>query len=56
MRADRTTRSTRGHNKIPSGGLEGGAKPNTPSNAYVAENGTTYYVAENGTTYYVQES
>lgn len=28
----------------------------TPSNAYVAEDGTTFYVAEDGTTYYVQEA
>jgi hypothetical protein len=27
----------------------------TPSNAYVAEDGSTFYVAEDGTTYYVQE-
>lgn len=28
----------------------------TPTNAYVAEDGTTFYVAEDGTTFYVQES
>lgn len=30
--------------------------PPEPSNAYVAEDGTTYYVAEDGLTFYVQES
>ena len=29
---------------------------NAPSNAYVAEDGTTDYVAEDGTTFYVQET
>lgn len=37
-----------------------GASPNSgtspPSNAYVAEDGSTNYVAEDGTTYYIQES
>lgn len=30
--------------------------PPIPSNAYVAEDGTTPYVAEDGTTVYVQET
>lgn len=29
---------------------------NTPTNAYVAEDGVTFYVAEDGITFYVQES
>ncbi len=28
----------------------------TPTNGYVAEDGTTFYVAEDGTTFYVQET
>lgn len=28
----------------------------TPSNGYIAEDGTTFYVAEDGATFYVQES
>ena len=43
-----------------SGGLGGDGLTNnpgtTPSNAYVAEDGSTNYVAEDGTTFYVQES
>jgi hypothetical protein len=30
--------------------------PLTPSNGYVAEDGTTFYVAEDGSTFYVQEN
>ena len=33
-----------------------GGGASTPSNAYVAEDGTTFYVAEDGTTFYVQEA
>lgn len=32
-----------------------GSGPPTPTNGYVAEDGTTFYVAEDGTTFYVQE-
>ena len=32
------------------------AELDTPPNAYVAEDNTTFYVAEDGVTYYVQES
>lgn len=60
MRTNRTIRfvrdmTTHGSSLGEVGGGGGGGST-TPSNGYVAENGTTFYVAEDGATFYVQET
>jgi hypothetical protein len=41
---------------IAGAGTVGGSGDGSPTNGYVAEDGSTFYVAEDGSTFYVQEA